>query len=82
MRDPKVMDPNESVDALPKAESVGCFGCAWKLYENHSYRGTEHHLYLVPRSKVVPAFNRNIGKAKIQTLPEGGIYCDMGRLQM
>jgi len=39
MRDPKAMNPKESVDAGPKAESVWCFGCAWKLWESFVPRG-------------------------------------------
>lgn len=41
MRDPNAIDPKESVDARPKAESVGCFGCTWKLCENYLYGETE-----------------------------------------
>ncbi len=32
IKDPKAMDPNDSVDARPKADKVGCFG-----YANMSY---------------------------------------------
>jgi hypothetical protein len=60
IKEPKAIDPRDSVDARPKAESVGCFGYMKGERTLTKLPGSRkvnmwNHLAKIARSKVVPA---------------------------